>query len=160
MKFRIVNIDINTKNFVVDYICRNWGTSIVVTRGKIHNVAELCGFVALVEGEVKGIITYNIENNECEIVSLDSLCDNFGIGSALIERVVIEATANGCERVWLITTNDNTHALRYYQKRGFDLVSIHRNAIDESRKIKPQIPLIGFDGIPIIHEIELEKLLW
>lgn len=158
MKFRIVNIDIDTKNFVVDYIGRNWGSSIVVTRGKIHKVAELYGFVALEEGEVKGIITYNIENNECEIVSLDSLCENCGIGSALVEQVVIEATAHGCKRVWMITTNDNTHALRYYQKRGFDLVAIHRNAINESRKIKPQIPLIGFDGIPILHEIELEKL--
>jgi RimJ/RimL family protein N-acetyltransferase len=69
------------------------------------------------------------------------------------------ARLHGCKRVWLITTNDNTHAIRYYQKRGFDLVAIHRNAIDASRKIKPQIPLTGFDGIPILHEIEFEMML-
>jgi len=113
----------------------------------------------LTDGEVKGIITYNIENNECEIVSLDSLCENVGIGSALINQVVNEAKINGCRRVWLITTNDNTHAIRYYQKRGFDMVAIHRNAVKESRKIKPQIPMTGFDGIPILHEIEFEMRL-
>lgn len=113
----------------------------------------------MVDGEVKGIITYNIENNECEIVSLDSLYENVGIGSELINQVVNEANINGCKRVWLITTNDNTHAIRYYQKRGFNMVAIHRNAINESRKIKPQIPITGFDGIPILHEIEFEKML-
>jgi len=113
----------------------------------------------LIDGEVKGIITYNIENNECEIVSLDSLYENVGIGSELINQVVNEANINGYKRVWLITTNDNTHAIRYYQKRGFNMVAIHRNAINESRKIKPQIPITGFDGIPILHEIEFEKML-
>ena len=113
----------------------------------------------MIDGEVKGIITYNIENNECEIVSLDSLYENVGIGSELINQVVNEANINGYKRVWLITTNDNTHAIRYYQKRGFNMVAIHRNAINESRKIKPQIPITGFDGIPILHEIEFEKML-
>ena len=69
------------------------------------------------------------------------------------------AKKNGCRRVWLITTNDNTYAIRFYQKRGFDMAAIHRNAINESRKIKPQIPLTGFDKIPILHEIEFEMML-
>jgi ribosomal protein S18 acetylase RimI-like enzyme len=159
IKFRIAKIDTDTRKFVVNYICENWGSSVIVTRGKVHNTVELPGFVALVDGEVKGIITYNIENNECEIVSLDSLYENCGVGSELINQVINEANINGCKRVWLITTNDNTHTIRYYQKRGFNMVTIHRNAINESRKIKPQIPLTGFDGIPILHEIEFEKML-
>ena len=59
----------------------------------------------------------------------------------------------------MIATNDNIRALRFYQKRGFDLVSIYRFAVNESRKLKPQIPLLGVDDIPILHEIEFEKLL-
>jgi hypothetical protein len=65
----------------------------------------------------------------------------------------------GCTRLWLITTNDNLHALRFYQKRGFMLVAVHRNAVEQSRKLKPEIPLYGKDGIPIRDEIELEMLL-
>jgi hypothetical protein len=59
----------------------------------------------------------------------------------------------------LITTNDNTKALRFWQKRGFRLAAVHRNAVEKSRKIKPEIPLTGNDGIPIKDEIELEMAL-
>src|SRR5690606_24303545 len=85
-------------------------------RGKVHNAEHLPGFVVLADGEVKGIITYNIENDECEIVSLDSLHENCGIGSALINQAINEASTNRCKRVWLITTNDNVHAIRFTKK--------------------------------------------
>ena len=113
----------------------------------------------MVDGEIKGIITYHIEKNGCEIVSLDSLYENAGIGSQLINEVVNVAKENGCKKVWLITTNDNIPAIKYYQKRGFDMTAIHRNAVNEARKMKPQIPMTGFDGIPILHEIEFEMVL-
>ncbi|TME09284.1 MAG: GNAT family N-acetyltransferase, partial [Chloroflexi bacterium] len=61
--------------------------------------------------------------------------------------------------LWLITTNDNLHALRFYQKRGFTLVTVHRNAVDAARQMKPRIPLIGDDQIPLHDEIELEMML-
>ena len=51
------------------------------------------------------------------------------------------------------------HALGFYQKRGFRLVAVHPGAVNESRKLKPEIPLIGNDGIPIRDEIELEIVL-
>jgi hypothetical protein len=51
------------------------------------------------------------------------------------------------------------NALRFYQKRGFVLVAVHRNALEQSRKLKPEIPLIGDDEIPLRDEIELEMML-
>ncbi len=65
----------------------------------------------------------------------------------------------GCARLWLMTTNDNLNTLRFYQKRGFVLVSVHRNAVMKSRQLKPEIPLTGNDGIPLRDEIELEMIL-
>ncbi|HJW89835.1 MAG TPA: hypothetical protein VJ436_04255 [Anaerolineales bacterium] len=59
----------------------------------------------------------------------------------------------------MITTNDNLSALRFYQKRGFRLVHINRDAIALSRQLKPSITQIGMHGIPITDEIELEILL-
>ena len=53
-------------------------------------------------------------------------------------------------------TNDNTAALRFYQKYGFALVAVHRNAIEQDRLLKPEIPFTGNDGIPLRDEIELE----
>ncbi|MEM6284414.1 MAG: GNAT family N-acetyltransferase, partial [Chloroflexota bacterium] len=60
---------------------------------------------------------------------------------------------------WLITSNDNTPALRYWQKRGFEIIAVHRDAITEARRLKPEIPLVGMDDIPIRDEIELEMRL-
>jgi len=51
------------------------------------------------------------------------------------------------------------NALGFYQKRGFELVAVHRGAVNESRKIKPGISLIGANNIPLRDEIELELIL-
>ena len=80
-------------------------------------------------------------------------------GTELLNKAIHKARNIGCYRIMLITTNDNLNALRFYQKRGFDIVKLYRNAVDVSRKLKPQIPLIGMDNITIKHEIELELIL-
>jgi N-acetylglutamate synthase-like GNAT family acetyltransferase len=77
----------------------------------------------------------------------------------LIEAVAAAARASGCRRVWLITTNDNLTALAFYQKRGFVLTALHPNAVAASRKLKPEIPLVAENGIPIRDELELELRL-
>jgi RimJ/RimL family protein N-acetyltransferase len=105
------------------------------------------------------VLTYHIDGDACEIVTIDSLVPNAGIGTALIEAVRRAAQRAGCRRLWLITTNDNTVALRFYQKRGFVLAALYPNAVARSRQVKPEIPLTGNDGIPIRDEIELEMTL-
>jgi 3-oxoacyl-[acyl-carrier protein] reductase len=62
----------------------------------------------------------------------------------------------GCRRLWLITTNDNTPALRFYQNQGMRVAAVHHNAIVEARRIKPEIPEFGVGGQPICDEVELE----
>ena len=143
------------KQFMIDA----WGSEKVVSRGIIHEAYLLPGFAASISGELAGIVTYNIADNQCEIVTLDSIIDNAGAAWANIQAVMDASRREGCKRLWLITTNDNMHALRYYQKRGFTIAAIHVNAIEHSRKLKPQIPHIGMDGIPLRDEIELEMKL-
>ncbi|SHO45098.1 GNAT family N-acetyltransferase [Anaerocolumna xylanovorans] len=155
----IIDICGNSRETVVNAISENWGSNIIVTKGNIHKAEELPGFLAINNGNIIGMITYHISGRECEIVSLDSFTENKGVGTALIETVKNIAKEKGCNRLFLITTNDNTKAVRFYQKRGFDLAAVYRNAVNESRRIKPQIPLTGFDGIPILHELEFEMAL-
>ena len=81
------------------------------------------------------------------------------LGKGLINAVVDAAKGAACRRVWLVTTNDNTHAIRFYQRLGFDLRAVHMNAMEEARKLKSQIPLTGYDDIPLKHEFEFEILL-
>ena len=155
----ILPVNANDQEWIAQFMLELWGSERVVSRGVIHYPQKLPGFKAIYTGDKVGLITYNITGDSCEIVTLDSTRPFSGVGTALIEAVKDTATNSGCKRLWLITTNDNTNALRFYQKRGFVLVAVHRNALDLSRKLKPEIPLIGNDGIPIRDEIELEMIL-
>ena len=74
----------------------------------------------------------------------------------MLDAVVAHARGQGWKRLWLVTTNDNTDALRMYQRAGWKWVAWHRDAVAASRKLKPELPEIGAHGIPIDHEIELE----
>lgn len=141
------------------HVAEQWGAEIVAAHGTLYHPVDLPGFVAELDGKAAGLVTFHIAGGACEIVTLDSLRPDQGIGTALIEAVKAAAGAAGCRRLWLITTNDNLHALGFYQKRGFRLVAVHAGAVDAARRLKPEIPLIGNDGIPIRDEIELEIVL-
>lgn len=132
-----------------------WAGPEIVSRGVLHRADELPGFTAEKDGKQVGLATYRIDGDECEVISFNSVEENIGIGTALLQTVAETARNAGCRRLWLITTNDNTTALRFYQKPGMQLVALHRNAIEKSRKLKPQIPMTGNDGIPIRDELEL-----
>lgn len=158
-EFEIKPITEEYKDWIEKILKTSWGSVKIITRGKIHEANKLPGFIAVKKNEPIGLITYKINNNECEIVSLDSIIEGIGVGSALLEGVKSKATEKGCKRLWIITSNDNTRALRFYQKKGFIISAFYKNAIKESRKLKPEIPLTGIDGIPIKDEIELESVL-
>jgi len=137
----------------------HWGGEEMITRGNVYRPEQLDGFVVEDENEWVGLVTFFIKDDECEVTSLDSLREGKGIGTQLIDKAIEEARAGNCKRLFLITTNDNLHALGFYQKRGFEIVRVYRGAVNESRKIKLGIPLVGMDGIPLRDEIELEMLL-
>ena len=119
------------RDWVTRHVAEHWGAEIVVAHGTLYHPAELPGFVAEMDGKVAGLVTFHIAGDACEIVTLDSLSEGQGIGTALIEAVKAAADAAGCRRLWLITTNDNLHALGFYQKRGFRLVAVHPGAVND-----------------------------
>lgn len=155
--YRIRGLEATDRNWIAEKLDEYWGSTRVVSRGKLHYAHTLPGFT-IVDGDEhpQGLITYHISEGACEIVTLNSYQEGIGIGTALIQAVKDAAETEKCHRLWLITTNDNTHALRYYQKRGFRLVAVHQGAVTEARRLKPEIPLLGLDDIPITDEIELE----
>ncbi|MEM0982978.1 MAG: GNAT family N-acetyltransferase [Planctomycetota bacterium] len=138
---------------------RYWASERVLTRGRAVDAMTLPGFAAFKGDEPVGVILYNIEGDQCEIVTHNSLKGSGGIGSCLLAAVRQEARQRGCSRLWCVTTNDNTPALRFYQRRDFDLCALHRHAVTANRHLKPEIPDEGLDGIQIRHEVELEYLL-
>lgn len=145
--------------WLVKLMTQKWGLAKIVSRGKIYDVQKLPGYVAVEKNNYLGLIIYNIKNNECEIISLNSLKEGIGIGSALVKRAIEMAKEKKCQRVFIITTNNNLAGLRFYQKKGFTIKAVYKDAVEQSRKLKPEIPLVGSCGIAIKDEIELEMKL-
>lgn len=54
----------------------------------------------------------------------------------------------------VVTANDNIEAIAFYQKMSFDIVNIYRNSMDYVRKMRPTVPIMGENNIPLRHEIE------
>jgi len=137
----------------------NWLSTDMIIRGKIIDMTLVEGIVVYEINTMIALITYKIINEECEILSLDSKEENKGIGTELVNRVIEIARNNNCHKVKLITTNDNIRAIKFYQKRGFDMAKIYHNSLNISRQLKPSIPLYGEFGIPLMHEIEFEMMI-
>ena len=137
----------------------SWGSVRMVSNGKLYDVRDLDGLIAEVGKEPAGMLMYHIEDGECEIRLLESFRPNIGVGGRLVREVTGIARKAGCRRLWVVTMNDNTRALRFYQKNGFCLHALRVNALEESRRLKPEIPEIGMDGIPLRDEIELSMAL-
>ena len=107
--------------------------------------------------DLLGVATYVIRGIECELLTLHARTRFDGVGTALVTAVQEVARQSGCTRLWVVTTNDNVDALRFYQRRGFRLAHLRAGAVDESRAtLKPEIPRTGAHGIPLRDELELE----
>ena len=152
----ICEIDQTNRKEIDGFIVRQWFSLQMVVHGESIDLSAADGWYAVQDDEIVGLITYRVSDDVMEILSLDSLNEQHGIGTALLNVAVSHARNSGISKIILITTNDNLPALRFYQKRGFDMSRLFCNAVDLSRKLKPEIPLFGIDGIPLKHEIELE----
>jgi ribosomal protein S18 acetylase RimI-like enzyme len=142
------------------FVRERWGDEIVVAHGVVYRPDTLPGFVLIDEiGEVVGLLTYRVDGDTCEVVTIDAVVEGRGFGSALLDAVSRAAIDAGCARLWLITTNDNERAISFYRARGFEIVAIREGAIERSRELKPSIPLLNDRGVPIRDEIEMERLL-
>ncbi|MEQ6355353.1 GNAT family N-acetyltransferase [Lysinibacillus sp. M3] len=154
----IIPIQQLAQNDVLQFFKEHWGSTEMVISSGIYDCSKLEGFVYVDEhSTILGLVTYIMREEECEIISLDSIEEGRGIGSLLVQAVEEIAFEQGCTIITLLTTNDNLYALKFYQKRGYHLVEIIQNAVEQARAYKPEIPLIGNDGIPIRDEIRLAK---
>lgn len=145
---------------VVEHLIATWGSTVVASRGRLHDLRELPALAIRGHHRLVGVAFYAIEDGECELVALDSLEPGIGVGTELLRAVVARARKEGCRRLWLVTTNDNTRAMRFYQQHGMRLAAAYPGAVDEARAtLKREIPVAGDGGILIHDEIEFELLL-
>jgi ribosomal protein S18 acetylase RimI-like enzyme len=156
MEYEIIEKTNEDNKELENIVRQNWGSNKIVSKGKLYEIPTLKGILIKNNNEIIGIGLYNITDNECEITLLETFIQNIGTGTKLIEKIMEIAKHNKCKRLWLVTSNDNINALKYYQKRGFLFKNIYINEMEKARKLKPEIPFIGENNIPIRDEIEFE----
>lgn len=144
------------RSAVAEFIEQKWHSQMVMSRGRSYFPHQHDGFIEWRDGKIVGLLTLHCEGDGMELLTLNSTLEGAGIGSALILMAIEKARQMNLGKVWLATTNDNLRAIGFYQRLGFRIVEVNVGAVDEARKIKPQIPEIGDRGIPIHDEIVLE----
>jgi len=115
MNLEIRSLKESDRDWARAVLTERWGSARMITRGMLHQADKLPGFVALSDGTRKGLVTYRISDSECEIITLDSLQERRGLGTALLDAVRALAHEQACRRLWLVTTNDNSPAQQFYQ---------------------------------------------
>jgi hypothetical protein len=101
-------------------------------------------------GQASALLTYQEGSDAVEIVAICSAVP--GCGKALIVALKLRFDTMP---IWLVTTNDNHRALLSYQRQGFAVIETRKGAVARARRLKPSIPLIGQDGIPMRDELVL-----
>ena len=147
------------RSWAANLVVRQYASTRVVSRGVLHDTLTLPGLIAESGGLPVGLLHYQVTGEELEVVLLIAVLRRRGVGRLLLRAAESLAGSLGCRRLWLITTNDNRVALSFYRAVGWRLATVHRGALRESRRLKPEIPERAGDGTPIEDEIEFERVL-
>lgn len=142
----------------LDVLIREWHGPLIERADEFVDASDLTWLVAELNGDRVGLTTLLFGNEFVEIVTINSLVERQGVGTSLVEASANLAKSRGAHDLRLFTTNDNLHAIGFYQKRGFRLYAIHRDTMTRARVVKPEIPVVGHEGIPIMDEIELRLI--
>ena len=156
---KILEVDVAIREKVQPILDKTWGSPYIAVNGKLCDTRTMPGYAAMRGEEVLGYLLYEFHDGECEIMVLESVAQKIGIASALIEQVKRTAKSSGVGKVIVQTSNDNLNAFRFYQRRGFTIREFRMGALDAARQLKPSIPHISDDGIPLRDEIEFEILV-
>lgn len=112
------------RDLIAGVLAEAWGGTTMVAHATVYDVLDLPALLAEQDGRVAGLLTYAVSELGLEVVSLDAVEQHVGVGSALLAGAVEAARQAGAQRLWLVTTNDNLGALRFYQRRGLRIVDV------------------------------------
>jgi 2-oxo-4-hydroxy-4-carboxy--5-ureidoimidazoline (OHCU) decarboxylase/GNAT superfamily N-acetyltransferase len=130
----------------------------VARLGELLDPTEQEGIVAELDGRPVALLTVHESDRGLEVLTLNSQVRGVGAGTRLLETALRVAEASHAPRLWLVTTNDNVDAIRWYLRRGLSVARVHAGAVDTDRaSIKPTIPVTNAEnGLPIRDLVELE----
>lgn len=140
------------------YLGNQWGAPLIISRLVRHRAEQLPALVAWHDGDPVGLLTYSLDATEFEVVTIDVTQRRRGIGRALMTAAIELARESGCQRLWLVTTNENTGGMAFHRTMGLEQVAVRRGAVDLARRLKPTIPRV-WKGVRVSDEHEFELVL-
>ena len=146
------------RGWLIAHLNADWGGPLQARAGELIDVSRLPGYVAIGDvGQPVGVLLFRAEGDDLEVALVHAFDQWLGTGTALMECFTTVARSRDWHRVWLVTTNDNVDAIRFYQRRGWRLTSMRPGAVDQARDtLKRSIPEQGQHDIPMRDEFELE----
>ena len=143
-----------------EFITEHWHAPHICIRDKLYYPHQAEAFIERRDGKVSGLVTYEQQGDAILMITQNSVEPGAGIGASLVLKIIEEARKRKVRRIWLTTTNDNLKSIGFYQRMGFRLVAVHRDAVMGGRQsLKPELPEFGLNGLPILDEIEMELIL-
>ena len=110
---------------------------------------QIIGYLQLIESDMAG---------EAELLSMAVAVDHQrgGLGRALVERAIAECRANGLRSLVVATASADTGNLRFYQRLGFRLLRVERDAFTASDGYPDGLTI---EGIPLRDRVWLDLTL-
>ena len=137
---------------------RDFGRTSIASFGEVIPLDETSTIVADMQGDISGALAWKPRDNALQIVALatDPMWQRSGVGGHLVAEAEMMARRTGATRVVLATTNDNLPALYFYQRRGYRITEVVRDAWRDHAELTIGV---GFANIPVLDELRLEKAL-
>jgi GNAT superfamily N-acetyltransferase len=150
---------ITDRPFLDELLRLRWSGGSLIVHDKVIAPADVEALAAYDGNRLAGVATWRLDEGVLTMFTLNNISEQRGVGVALLEAMMALGRDNGAPLIRVVVTNDNLNALGFYQRRGFRITAIYPGAVDATRAMNPNVPLIGANRIPIRDEIELERTL-
>ena len=146
------------QDYIRQHLGELWGWPVISTVRTYGPEDDMHGVVWRDEwGEIQGLLVYHIDGDAADIISIDAYQQGRHIGGRLLDGAEEHMRKHGVRHVTITTTNDNLRAVAFYVRRGYRLVKIDLDGMDKIRALKPNVPDLGIDNIPLRDMLELAK---
>jgi aminoglycoside 6'-N-acetyltransferase I len=142
---------------VVQLFLTDFGHLTIVAFGEVMHADREEALVAEMRDDIAGALAWRQTARALQVVALatDPMWQRSGVGGYLLAEAELLARGLGLPRVVAATSNDNLPSIYFFQRHGYRITAIERDAF--AVHAKGNAP--GFAGLPVLDEVRFEKVL-
>jgi GNAT superfamily N-acetyltransferase len=143
---------------VRDLFIADFGHLTIVAFGEEMHADQEETLVAVMRDDIAGALAWRQHAGAFHVVALatDPMWQRSGVAGHLLAEAEIIARRLSLPRIITATSNDNLPSLYFFQRHGYRATAVVPDAFAVHSRT-PSAP--GFGGIPVLDEIQLQKVL-